>query len=205
MCFYAPHFTTILLPQEAITTALLATADTLGALDALVGDGDFGFTLQSGCEAMLSAASSGLFNDSTPEKALLQLSQLAENSMGGTSGNLTQEFLAAAAAAANDGDWRRALEAGADAVQAAGGAAVGDRTALDALEPAAAAARHGRSAADVATVAEEAALATQNIPRARFGRSAHVNEASLLGNADPGAMAVGVALRAFADALGSFE
>lgn len=160
-------------------------------------------TLTAGCDAALTDVVDGAFNHSQPHLALTQLCALAEHSMGGTSGNLLQEFLSAAASAAADGHgWRGVLVEGTAAVQDAGGAVVGDRTAVDALVPAAAAAAGGAGAAEVAAAAEAGADGTAAMRKARFGRAAHVNADRLAGNADPGAVAVAVALRAFCEARG---
>lgn len=187
--------------------ALLERAPELGQLDNLIGDGDFGDTLMSGATALRSAAIAGQFDAVCSAGDLFgSIAAIAGRSMGGTSGNLTQVFFDGASkvpdldSASLTPLWARCLAAGTDKVQAVGKAAVGDRTAVDALYPAAAAARKGASMADVADAAEQGALFTRDLPRARFGRAANLNEQRLLGNIDPGAMAVGIGLRAFADA-----
>lgn len=109
---------------------------------AQAGDGDCGETVKRGSEAVLAALGSLSFGDlgATAKRLALTVGE----SMGGTSGALYQIFFAAAAVtlngvaaeAAGPEDWASALQAGVEAVRRYGLAAVGDRTMVDALEPA---------------------------------------------------------------------
>ena len=69
-----------------------------------------------------------------------------------------------------------------------GGAQKGDRTMIDALEPALNALPRGLSAA--AAAAREGADATARMGRAKAGRASYVPEENLIGHNDPGAEAV---------------
>jgi dihydroxyacetone kinase len=159
------------------------------ALDAAVGDGDFGTTLARGAGAVL-AGWDGL--DRGDDAALLDgVAALLGREMGGSSGPLWAAALSAAAVVLRDGGARAAaVGAAADAVRAAGGAAPGDKTVVDALAPAAAALADGQGAAGAARAAAEGAEATRGM-RARKGRAAYAGERTL-GAADPGAVAIAV-------------
>ena len=85
---------------------------------------------------------------------------------------------------------------GLERVMQVGGAAVGDRTMVDALAPALAALPNGIAAAAVA--ARNGADSTANIHRAKAGRAAYVPEENLKGNNDPGAEAVALLFDALA-------
>ena len=81
-----------------------------------------------------------------------------------------------------------ALTAGLDRIQQVGGAKAGDRTMIDALDPALQALAGGVKAAAVA--ARAGAEATARMSRAKAGRSAYVSAEALMGHNDPGAEAV---------------
>lgn len=100
-----------------------------------------------------------------------------------------------------------ALDAGIKSVMQCGGATKGDRTMLDALIPAceAGVANAGTSAADVAKAmaqaAKEGAEATAQMKKAQAGRAAYVGETDLVGNVDPGSMAIALAFEAIEKAF----
>ena len=71
-----------------------------------------------------------------------------------------------------------------------GGAEPGDRTMIDALEPALAALVSGKPLAEAASAARHGANATARMTRARAGRSTYVSATNLEGIIDPGAEAV---------------
>jgi dihydroxyacetone kinase len=81
-----------------------------------------------------------------------------------------------------------ALEAGLTRMQEIGGARPGDRTMIDALQPALAALPQGLAAA--AEAARAGADRTAAMERARAGRAAYINTEQLRGHVDPGAEAV---------------
>lgn len=167
---------------------LIACEADLNALDAKTGDGDTGSTLAGAARALKGAMADLPLADHTQlYRAIgLELSQ----TMGGSSGVLLAIFFAAAGDAASSGmSMTDALRAGLARMQEIGGAALGDRTMIDALSPALAAlARGGVTAA--AGAAREGANATARMVRAKAGRSAYINEDQLKGHLDPGAEAV---------------
>lgn len=95
------------------------------------------------------------------------------------------------------------LQAGMDGVKQRGGAAVGDKTVVDAMQPAAetAATVRGHSLPEAAAAVHVAALAGLEASKAmvaKFGRAKTLGEACI-GFPDAGAMSVTLILGAFAD------
>ena len=168
--------------------AILAAQEAdLNALDARAGDGDTGSTLAGAAHALEDAA------DRLPLADLTQLFRAIgmelSQTMGGSSGVLLAIFFTATGdASAKGADPVEALGAGLARVREVGGAARGDRTMIDALEPALAALPDGLAAA--ARAAREGADATASITRARAGRASYIAGDKLAGHNDPGAEAV---------------
>jgi len=159
----------------------------LNALDAKSGDGDTGSTLAGASRALIGAMDHLPLADQTQlYRAIgLELSQ----TMGGSSGVLLAIFFAAAGDAASSGmTMRDALRAGLDRMQQIGGARLGDRTMIDALQPALEVLDQGIFAASLA--ARKGADHTATLSRANAGRAAYVNAETLIGHIDPGAEAV---------------
>ena len=80
-----------------------------------------------------------------------------------------------------------------------GGADLGDRTLIDALQPALAALQNGDIQA-AAQAAKKGADATAGMQKAGAGRSSYVNKENLEGVTDPGAVAVAEVFAAVAKA-----
>jgi len=117
------------------------------------------------------------------------IGQELSQTMGGSSGVLLAIFFAAAGDAASSGlTMRDALRAGLERMQEIGGARLGDRTMIDALQPALDALEQGLPAARGA--ARAGANHTATLKRAKAGRAAYVNAGNLEGHIDPGAEAV---------------
>ncbi len=187
--------------REALLLALIdraiAIAPELDALDARVGDGDTGSTLARGAQALRARLASLPFADAP---ALLRaIADVIGESMGGSSGVLLAIGCTACAVALTGGsNWATSLQAGADAMAGHGGAALGDRTLLDALVPALALACSGADWHAVARAARAGANATAGLPLARAGRSAYLRSDALLGTPDPGAVAIAALFEAAA-------
>ncbi len=174
---------------------LIAAEANLNALDAKSGDGDTGSTLSTAARALLGALDRLPLADATQMyRAIgLELSQ----TMGGSSGVLLAIFFAAAGdASANGSNMVGALKAGLERIQQVGGAQAGDRTMIDALEPALAALPDGLDAA--AAAARKGADLTATITRAKAGRASYISEEKLAGHNDPGAEAVALLLEKLA-------
>ncbi|ESX21692.1 MULTISPECIES: dihydroxyacetone kinase subunit DhaK [unclassified Mesorhizobium] len=166
---------------------LIALEETLNGLDAKAGDGDTGSTVATGARSVLERLDALPLAD--PAATLAAIGDSLGVAMGGSSGVLLSIFFTAAAQASNGGaTLSKALLAGLDRMTFYGGARVGDRTMVDALEP-------GLKALDAkgldaaATAARHGAEATAAMEKAKAGRSAYVGT-KLQGVVDPGAHAV---------------
>ncbi|MFF2189631.1 dihydroxyacetone kinase subunit DhaL [Streptomyces sp. NPDC058155] len=176
-----------------------------GDLDAVAGDGDFGYSLARGFEIVLSDWDN-LASD-TPAETLKQVALVISKRVGGTSGPLWgTAFLRAAGAVKdrpelNGADAVAMLRAAAEGIKARGRSDIGDKTLLDALIPmtdaldrrladGGPAAGGAELAALAATTARAAADATTPM-QARRGRQSYTGERSI-GSPDPGAVAIAV-------------
>jgi dihydroxyacetone kinase-like protein len=175
-----------------------------GDLDAVVGDGDFGYSLARGFEIVV--AEWDTFDRGDPGVFLQKIALVISKRVGGTSGPLWgTAFLRAAAAvkgkeSLTGADAVAMLRAAAEGIKMRGKSDVGDKTLLDALVPMtdAIAARldsgTDTSGAEVAKVAAEAARlaadATTTMQALR-GRASYTGERSI-GSPDAGAVAVAV-------------
>ncbi len=182
---------------ETACDALIAAETALNHLDSKIGDGDTGTTMASAAKSVKSAL---------PQMPLAKLdlffgavSDCLTKTMGGSSGVLLAIFFAAAGTAASNGQsWGHALQSGLRKMQEYGGANPGDRTMIDALEPALAALAGGSTLAEAAAMARKGADATAQMQSARAGRASYVSSSHLDGVADPGAEAVAMLFEALA-------
>jgi len=170
-----------------VCAAFIAAEAELNALDAKSGGGDTGSTLAGAARGLLAVA------DTLPmayaAQLFLAIGQELGQIMGGSSGILLAVFFTAAGeASATGAPLTVARPAGLDQMKSVGGAAVGDRTVIDALDPALAALNQGLKAA--AKAARDGADKTAAIRQANAGRSSYVSAAKLDGHRDPGAQAV---------------
>lgn len=182
--------------RAAIDAACLALLDQeaeLTRLDQIVGDGDLGTALARGAHAWADGAIDG-----DAPAMLRRLSELVRREVGGTSGPLyAAGLLRTAERLASGDDWPAAFVAGVTAISDLGGAVPGDRTMVDALEPASRAAAEGLGA--VVSAGQVGTDSTADL-EARRGRSSYLG-AQVRGTPDPGAVAVVVWLTAVRDAL----
>jgi dihydroxyacetone kinase-like protein len=199
---------------RAIATELPEHRDELNRLDGVAGDGDLGLTVTTACRALLELAPS--LEAMTEAAAIRAAGMEIAKKAPSTGGTLIAFALMASAKAEVDpaapGLERAAayLEAAAASIAQRGQVAPGDRTMLDALQPAAAAVRAAcalpsspdaaGSAADAARFAAEAADAGA---RATASMAAKVGRAGWLadraaGNEDAGARLVAIAFAAAA-------
>lgn len=173
-----------------------------GDLDAVVGDGDLGYSLARGFEKVLQDWDTLKRDDVAT--FLQQIALAISSRIGGTSGPLWgTAFLRASAAAKTaeriDGAAAVAmLRAAAEGIMARGNASLGDKTLLDALVPAtdelerqlAAGAGPAECRAAFAKTVRECADATSSL-EARRGRASYSGERSI-GSPDAGAVAIAV-------------
>jgi dihydroxyacetone kinase len=168
-------------------TILMAAEEDLNALDAKSGDGDTGSTLATASRALIDAMPRLPLADTT--QLYRAIGQELSQTMGGSSGVLLAIFFAAAGdASANGANTIDALRAGLDRIQQVGGAGPGDRTMIDALQPALDALPDGLQAA--ASAARAGADRTAQMTKAKAGRATYISEEKLAGHNDPGAEAV---------------
>nr|WP_316651114.1 dihydroxyacetone kinase subunit DhaK [uncultured Gellertiella sp.] len=173
---------------SSICERLIVLEPELNRLDARSGDGDTGSTLATGARSILARLDQLPLG--SPAALLGAIGSLLSTSMGGSSGVLLSIFLTAAGKAmAERPDLGAALLAGLGRMTFYGGAGLGDRTMVDALQPALEAFAAG-SVEDAAKAARAGAEATSQMTRARAGRASYVSARDLIGSADPGAIAV---------------
>lgn len=166
---------------------LIAAEGDLNALDAKSGDGDTGSTLATAARALIDAMDTLPLADHTQlYRAIgLELSQ----TMGGSSGVLLAIFFAAAGDASSSGQpMHLALQSGLTRLRQIGGANPGDRTMVDALNPALEVLHEGLEQA--AKAARLGADYTATLTTAKAGRATYINSDQLKGHTDPGAEAV---------------
>ncbi|MER8823579.1 dihydroxyacetone kinase subunit DhaK [Mesorhizobium sp. M0991] len=171
----------------AVCERLISLEGALNGLDAKAGDGDTGSTVAAGARSVLGRVATLPLAD--PAATLAAVGDILSASMGGSSGVLLSIFFTAAAQALQSGETPpKALLAGLDRMSFYGGARIGDRTMIDALEPALRALDRG-SLEDAAVAAQRGAEATAAMRKAKAGRSAYIGS-QLDGVVDPGAFAV---------------
>ncbi|MER8946384.1 dihydroxyacetone kinase subunit DhaK [Mesorhizobium sp. M0185] len=182
----------------AVCERLISLEGALNGLDAKAGDGDTGSTVAAGARSVLGRIATLPLAD--PAATLAVVGDILSASMGGSSGVLLSIFFTAAAQALESGETLpKALLAGLDRMSFYGGARVGDRTMIDALEPALRALDRG-SLEDAAVAAQRGAEATAAMRKAKAGRSAYIGS-QLDGVVDPGAFAVAEVFTALAALL----
>lgn len=175
---------------DRITKTLIEQEKVLNALDAKVGDGDTGSTFAQGARDIAQLNDDGKLplNDTA---ALLELvGERLATVMGGSSGVLMSIFFTAAGQkVANKQKIADALLFGLEQMKRYGGADLGDRTLIDALQPALEALKESGLNAAV-KAAQDGAEATAQMQKANAGRSSYVNSDNLQGVKDPGAVAI---------------
>ena len=178
---------------------LISLEETLNGLDAKAGDGDTGSTVAIGARSVLEHIDTLALADRAA--TLATIGDILGRSMGGSSGVLLSIFFTAAARSLSRGaSLGEALLAGLDRMTFYGGAGVGDRTMVDALEPALKALDAGGPDA-AAFAARRGADATAAMQKAKAGRSAYIGR-QLDGVADPGAFAVAEVFASVAASVG---
>jgi dihydroxyacetone kinase len=171
----------------------------LNQLDARAGDGDTGSTVATGANSILAQLAK------MPQKnlgaTLEAIGGLLGTSMGGSSGVLLSIFFTAASKGmATEGKLAPALLEGLARMTFYGGAKLGDRTMVDALDPALRALAK-KDIAAAAQAAREGAEATKKMTKAKAGRASYIAAHDLKDVADPGAIAVAEAFEVVAKLL----
>jgi phosphoenolpyruvate---glycerone phosphotransferase subunit DhaL len=199
--------------MREIEVSVRAERDYLVQLDAAIGDGDHGTNMTRGFEAVVQAIDSD--GGSPPGKLLILAGRTLVSTVGGASGPLWGSALRSGGRVLGDQptfDAQQLVEVLAAAlasVKDLGTAAIGDKTMVDALEPAvdtlrarvADGASVSEALADAAAAAESGMRAT--IPlQARKGRASYLGERSV-GHQDPGATSTALIMRALQKAVSS--
>ncbi len=185
----------------------------LGDLDAVAGDGDHGIGMHRGSRAAAKEAERLASEGAGAQTLLVGAGQAWSENAGGTSGAIWGAMLTALGNAFGDQDAAKdatvgeGLQGSLDAVVRMGGAKVGDKTLVDALEPLVneftAALASGASLADAADRAASKAQAGADSTKdfvAKLGRSRPLGEKSV-GTPDPGAVSLAMIARTVADLL----
>lgn len=193
----------------AETARLVAdNADRLTRLDAAIGDGDHGINLSRGFRAAVATLEETA--PATPGAVLAGVGRALISKTGGASGPLYGTgFRAAARTLGEDPDVTgarlgAALAAAVAGIRQLGAAGPGDKTMVDALEPAVhayqAALDTGADLAGAARAAAEAAVRglAGTVPmQARKGRASYLGPRTI-GHEDPGAASAALVLQALA-------
>lgn len=190
-----------------ICDRVIAAEPMLSEADRNLGDGDHGLGMQRGMTAAkekLEAAA-----PESVDKAFAAVGMAMMSSMGGASGAIFGTFFrnGGKALAGREGFDAEGLalflQAGVEGVKSRGGAAVGDKTTVDAMEPAAVAAAEQAKgslveAVEAASAAAEAGKEASKAMVAKFGRAKTLGEGAI-GFPDAGALSVTVILSAMRD------
>ena len=196
---------------KTIAETAVANEKEFGDLDAVVGDGDFGYSLARGFEIVVADWDS--FDRSTSADLLKKIALVISSRVGGTSGPLWGTAFLRASAAVKDkeelapSDAVAMLQAAAEGIKKRGNSDVGDKTLLDALIPmtdaiaealASDGSQSGKAVAELAAArARESAEATTSMQAMR-GRASYTGERSI-GSPDAGAMAVALMAKRVAE------
>jgi dihydroxyacetone kinase-like protein len=192
-----------------IARTAVANERYFGELDAVVGDGDFGYSMARGFELVVRDWDS--FDRADIGTFLKKIAVVITSRIGGTSGPIWgTAFLRAGVAAGTATKLEPAqvvamLRAAIEGIKARGHSDVGDKTLLDAVVPAVDTIEEqigqGRDTAAIlraaAVTARERAEATRGMQAMR-GRASYTGERSI-GTLDAGAVAVAVMFEALAD------
>ncbi|SDJ37999.1 dihydroxyacetone kinase subunit DhaL [Streptomyces indicus] len=188
--------------MTATAAAVDREAERLTELDSPIGDADHGSNLRRGFTAVAAALEKD--PPDTPGAVLTLAGRQLISTVGGASGPLYGTLLRRTgkelgeAAEVSEAQFADALRAGVDAVAKLGGAVPGDKTMVDALEPAVAElATSFRAAAEAAARGAEATVPLI----ARKGRASYLGERSA-GHQDPGATSTALLFAALAEAAG---
>jgi len=169
---------------------LIDLENRLNALDAKVGDGDTGSTFAEGAREIKRLLEQNALPLNNTAQLLQLIGERLATVMGGSSGVLMSIFFTAAGQAVHNATpLPDALLLGLKQMKHYGGAELGDRTLIDALQPALEALRD-RGLAAAIDAANKGAESTATMQKAGAGRSSYVNSENLEGVTDPGAVAI---------------
>lgn len=192
-----------------VAETIVANEEYFGELDAVVGDGDFGYSLARGFEIVL--ANWDTYERTDPGVFLTKVAMAISARIGGTSGPIWGTALLRLGTALKgspefDGEAVvRGLRAAIEGIKARGHAELGEKTLLDSLVPAVdtleqqlAQGADGAAAVRAAAVTARAAAEETSKLQAMRGRASYTGERSI-GSVDAGAMAVAVIAESLAE------
>lgn len=193
-----------------ISEAIEANKDRLNELDGAAGDGDHGISMCIGFRAVCRALDA-LGDDATLDQVFSAAGRSFLSATGGAIGPLIGTMWTDAAKSMagherfGEAECRQLLEQMASAVVRRGRAQPGDKTMLDALDPAVKAVRQAEGGSvwlllDCAADAAQAGAHSTAGMVSRMGRSSRLGERSL-GHEDAGANSVALMLRTMADTV----
>ena len=185
---------------DVVTQTLSSLESVLNALDAKVGDGDTGSTFAAGAREIALLRQQSQLPLNQLETLCALIGERLTVVMGGSSGVLMSIFFTATGQSLQKGESVvAALQTGLAQMKYYGGADLGDRTLIDALQPALEAlANQPRDLKNAYLAAEVGAEKTCHAAKANAGRSSYLNSDSLVGNMDPGAHAIAMVFKALA-------
>lgn len=188
-----------LIPATADTIA--AHADELTALDQAIGDGDHGLNMKRGFEAVRAEAEA--FAAKPLPEALKAIGTKLVMTVGGASGPLFGTLFMALgkeiSAEPDHANLAAAFGKAIEAVAARGKSQVGQKTMLDVLKPVHDALLQGKTGAEIADVADNAAAATVPMKALR-GRASFLGDRSI-GHMDAGGRSVALLVRAVVESI----
>lgn len=186
----------------AAADTIAAHAEELTALDQAIGDGDHGLNMKRGFEAVRAEADA--FAAKPLPDALKAIGTKLVMTVGGASGPLFGTLFLALGKEISANPDRANLTAAfgkaIEAVAARGKSQVGQKTMLDVLQPVHDALAGGKTAAEIADVADAAAEATVPMKALR-GRASFLGDRSI-GHMDAGARSTALLVRTLGQAIG---
>ncbi|RUV38789.1 MAG: dihydroxyacetone kinase subunit L [Mesorhizobium sp.] len=185
----------------AASGAIAAHAEELTALDQAIGDGDHGLNMKRGFEAVRAEAEA--FSAKPLPDALKAIGTKLVMTVGGASGPLFGTlFLALGkeiSAAPDRANLTAAFGKAIEAVTARGKSQIGQKTMLDVLQPVHDALLQGKTALEIADIADAAAEATVPMKALR-GRASFLGDRSI-GHMDAGARSTALLVRTIVETL----
>jgi dihydroxyacetone kinase-like protein len=183
-----------------LSTAIMSKKEELNRLDAACGDGDLGSGLYRGFNELRKALEEKSYDD--VGDTLASAGNVIMSTVGGTAGPLFGTLLievgkaSRGKAAVNVAELASVFEAALQKVKLRGGSKVGDKTMIDALEPAVLSLREAANnsatilkALEGAAKAADAGYESTVALAAKHGKAKYLGDQSI-GNADPGARVI---------------
>lgn len=191
---------------ERFAKDIISQADWLTELDSAIGDADHGTNMVRGSTAVIAKLEA--VTPTTVQDLLKSVGMTLVSTVGGASGSLYGTFFlemgknSPASGHMQASEFEEAVRAGVDGVIARGHARIGDKTMIDALEPAATvlskSLANGTDLGGSLTTAAAAAVKGRDSTKplvARKGRASYLGDRSA-GHIDPGAASAAILITA---------